>query len=53
MKQGSRIDIHAVLRGGDKRHLGQAQIVRSEWNDTHYPRYACRFREKPANWVLQ
>ena len=53
IKEGSRIEIHAVLPGGDKQHLGQAQIVRSEWNDTHYPRYACRFTEKPANWVLQ
>jgi DNA-binding response OmpR family regulator len=50
---GSRIAIHALVADGKKEVLGQAQVIRSEWNDTHYPRYACRFTEKPANWVLR
>lgn len=33
--------------------VGKARIVRSEWKDTEYPRYACRFVQKTGNWVLQ
>jgi CheY-like chemotaxis protein len=46
----SSIEIYLV--NGDQR-AGRARVVRSEWSDTEYPRYACRFLEKPANWVLK
>jgi CheY-like chemotaxis protein len=33
--------------------IGQAKVMRSEWQDTQLPRYGCRFLEKPSTWVLQ
>jgi DNA-binding response OmpR family regulator len=39
-----------LLRGECR--AGRASIVRSEWRDTQYPRYACRFTEKTDGWVL-
>jgi DNA-binding response OmpR family regulator len=33
--------------------VGKAKVVRSEWQDTHLPRYGCRFTEKTGTWVLQ
>jgi CheY-like chemotaxis protein len=33
--------------------VGKAKIIRSEWQDTKYPRYGCRFTEKTGIWVLQ
>jgi CheY-like chemotaxis protein len=33
--------------------VGKAKIMRSEWQDTPYPRYGCRFTEKTGTWVLQ
>jgi CheY-like chemotaxis protein len=33
--------------------VGKAKVMRSEWQDTPYPRYGCRFTEKFGTWVLQ
>ncbi len=33
--------------------VGKAKVMRSEWQDTQYPRYGCRFTEKFGTWVLQ
>jgi two-component system, OmpR family, phosphate regulon response regulator PhoB len=53
LSEGSRINVQALLASDEKASLGQAQVIRSEWKDTHYPRYACRFTGKTTNWVLQ
>lgn len=52
MNEGSCIDVHLRFAAGSDDHVGKATIVRSEWNETHYPRYGCRFSEKIGNWVL-
>jgi len=38
--------------GQNKESIGRARVVRSEWRETSYPRYAFRFIEKPDHWVL-
>jgi len=43
------VEVHIL--GGDRR-AGRARIVRSDSQDSRYPRYACRFIEKPENWLL-
>jgi DNA-binding response OmpR family regulator len=45
--------VEVFLGMADDNHVGQAKIIRSEWAETHYPRYACRFLSAPDNWVLQ
>lgn len=45
--------VHVRLVGSDEQWVGQAQVVRTEWHETPYPRYAFRFVEKPAHWVLE
>jgi twitching motility two-component system response regulator PilG len=50
---GSPADVYLRPAGGADEYAGNAEIIRSEWNDTHYPRYACRFKETPESWVLQ
>lgn len=52
INEGSCIDVHLRFAGGSDDHVGKATIIRSEWNETHYPRYACRFSEIIGNWVL-
>jgi CheY-like chemotaxis protein len=47
---GSVVDVYLV---GSPEPVGKARIVRSEWQDTEYPRYGCRFVEKTGHWVLQ
>ena len=44
--------VEVYLLNGEQR-AGRARVVRSEWLDTQYPRYACRFSEKTGGWVLQ
>lgn len=51
MPVDSCVDVHLVS-AADQR-AGQARVVRSEWLDTQYPRYACRFTGKTGSWVLQ
>jgi CheY-like chemotaxis protein len=38
--------------GPSKEVVGKARVVRSEWHETPYPRYAFHFIEKPVHWVL-
>jgi DNA-binding response OmpR family regulator len=33
--------------------VGEASVVRSQWTDTLYPRYALRFPKKTGVWVLE
>ena len=40
------------LLGPSKELVGKARVVRSEWHETPYPRYAFHFVEKPDHWVL-
>lgn len=48
---GAIVDVY-LSRGTDA-FVGKAQVVRSEWNETQYPRYGCRFVRREGNWVLQ
>jgi DNA-binding response OmpR family regulator len=50
MPQGSVVDVYLV--GAQEEHVGKAQVIRSEWKDTPYPRYACRFSQRFGDWVL-
>jgi response regulator RpfG family c-di-GMP phosphodiesterase len=47
----SVVEVH--LLGSDQQVVGKAKIVRSEFKETQYPRYGCRFVEKSGSWVLQ
>lgn len=47
----SEVAVHLV--GPAEQPVGKARIVRSEWKDTEYPRYGCRFVQKTGDWVLQ
>jgi len=38
--------------GPNNELVGKARVVRSEWHETLYPRYAFHFIEKPNHWVL-
>lgn len=41
------------FKRASERLVGSARVIRSEANDTPYPRYAFRFVEKSGAWVLQ
>jgi response regulator RpfG family c-di-GMP phosphodiesterase len=45
--------LNVMLLGSREEAVGKARIIRSEFKDTEYPRYGCRFVEKTGNWVLQ
>jgi DNA-binding response OmpR family regulator len=51
LKMESTVDVYLV-KGGTK-FAGKAHVVRSEGCDTPYPRYAFRFVQKEADWILQ
>jgi CheY-like chemotaxis protein len=53
LTDGILIDVRLPLAGSDDDYVGKAEVIRSEWNDMHYPRYGCRFKERPERWVLQ
>jgi DNA-binding response OmpR family regulator len=50
MSQGSTVEVYLV--GARDEHVGKAQMIRSEWQETAYPRYAFRVTEKVGHWVL-
>lgn len=50
MSQGATVEVYLV--GARDEYVGKAQVIRSEWKETPYPRYACRFTEKVGHWVL-
>lgn len=45
--------VQVFLKSGGDQPAGKARVVRSEGNETAYPRYAFRFLEKTGAWVLQ
>ena len=47
----SPIEVHLIT--GGIQSVGKAQVVRSENDNTPYPRYAFRFAEKAGDWVLR
>ncbi|HKV23368.1 MAG TPA: response regulator [Candidatus Acidoferrum sp.] len=51
LSEGSPLEVYLV--GAQDEHVGRAQVIRSEWKDTPYPRYACRFIENARHWVLE
>ncbi len=51
LKKDAAVEVF-LLSGGDQ-YVGSARVVRSEWIDTPYPRYAFHFIEKVGDWVLQ
>jgi CheY-like chemotaxis protein len=51
MSQGPAVDVYLV--GSQDDHVGKVQVIRSEWEETPYPRYACRFTEQRGHWVLE
>lgn len=51
MSQGAVVDVYLV--GAQDEPVGKARVIRSEWKETPYPRYACRFTEKTGHWVLE
>ncbi len=51
MSQGTTVEVYLV--GAQDEHVGKAQIIRSEWKETPYPRYGCRFTDKLGHWVLE
>jgi DNA-binding response OmpR family regulator len=50
LSEGALLEVYLV--SAQEEHVGKAQIIRSEWKDTPYPRYACRFTERRGHWVL-
>jgi response regulator RpfG family c-di-GMP phosphodiesterase len=47
----SVVDVFLLSAG--EQPAGKARIVRSDFKETQYPVYGCRFVEKTGNWVLQ
>jgi CheY-like chemotaxis protein len=50
LDEGALVD---VFLAGARESVGKARAVRSEWSDTHYPRYGFRFVERAVGWVLE
>lgn len=51
LKKDSIVDVYLVT--GGEQFVGRARTIRSEAEDTPYPRYGFRFVEKVGEWVLQ
>ncbi len=51
MSQGATVEVYLV--SAQDEYVGKAQIIRSEWKETPYPRYGCRFTDKVGHWVLE
>jgi CheY-like chemotaxis protein len=45
--------VQVYFKRGGEQPVGSARVIRSEANETPYPRYAFRFVEKTGAWVLQ
>jgi response regulator RpfG family c-di-GMP phosphodiesterase len=45
--------VEVFLLGPSEELVGKARVVRSELQETEFPRYGCRFVEKTGAWVLQ
>jgi DNA-binding response OmpR family regulator len=51
LKKDSIIEVDLI--SGGEQLVGKARVVRSDGNETPYPRYGFRFVEKSGVWVLQ
>ena len=51
MPERSVVDVYMAHNFEER--VGICEVVRSEWEETPYPRYACRFTEKLGQWVLE
>jgi hypothetical protein len=47
----STVRVH--LLGSTEEEAGMGRVVRWEWAETSYPRYAFRFIDKVNHWVLE
>jgi DNA-binding response OmpR family regulator len=51
------LDVGSMLKvsmaSSKEEAVGDANVVRSQWTDTLYPRYALRFFKKTGVWVLE
>lgn len=51
------LDVGSILKvsmaSSKEEAVGDASVVRSQWTDTLYPRYALRFLKKTGAWVLE
>ena len=50
LPKDSIVDVYT--KSGGAQLVGKARVIRSEANETPYPRYAFRFTEKSGAWVL-
>lgn len=50
LEKGSVLEV--ALIGTSDELVGHAEVVRTEWGDTQYPRYGFRFFEKTGHWVI-
>lgn len=50
LEDGTLLDV--FLARAKNEHVGTAKVIRSEWNETLYPRYAFRFTEPTEHWVF-
>lgn len=51
LSPGAECDVYLV--GVEEQFVGKAWTVRSEWNDSPFPRYGFRLFEKTPAWILQ
>jgi len=51
LETGALVEI--FLLGGGEQYVGKDRVIRSEANETPYPRYAFHFTERAGQWVLQ
>jgi hypothetical protein len=51
LKNESVIEVYLVSGGTE--FVGNARVVRSEENETPYPRYGFHFVQKEGEWILQ
>jgi CheY-like chemotaxis protein len=51
LAQNSTVNVRFV--SPEERLVGSAHVVRSERDETSYPRYAFKFSRKPDHWVLE
>jgi hypothetical protein len=51
LRKDSLIEVHLVT--GGTQFVGKASVIRSENEDTPYPRYGFHFVERADDWVLR
>jgi DNA-binding response OmpR family regulator len=53
IKLAQDLSVNVFLINSGEHLVGRAKVIRSEADETSYPRYAFRFVEKPSHWILQ